>query len=83
MGRTKLDKPLPVDLGFAGLRFHSYLNKPNLLDELIVFLGASYYRFLGRDQLYGLSARGLALNVEGEGRSGGIPGLPRILGDDA
>ncbi|KQO90334.1 glucan biosynthesis protein G [Methylobacterium sp. Leaf91] len=67
MGRTKLDKPLPVDLGFAGLRFHSYLNKPNLLDELIVFLGASYYRFLGRDQLYGLSARGLALNVEGEG----------------
>lgn len=67
MGRTKLDKPLPVDLGFAGLRFHSYLNKPNLLDELIVFLGASYYRFLGRDQLYGLSARGLALNVEGDG----------------
>ncbi|WP_019904911.1 glucan biosynthesis protein G [Methylobacterium sp. 77] len=67
MGRTKLDKPLPVDLGFAGLRFHSTLNKPNLLDELIVFLGASYYRFLGRDQLYGLSARGLALNVEGEG----------------
>ncbi|GJE15920.1 glucan biosynthesis protein G [Methylobacterium marchantiae] len=67
MGRTKLDKPLPVDLGFAGLRFHSFLNKPNLLDELIVFLGASYYRFLGREQLYGLSARGLALNVEGQG----------------
>ncbi|MCJ2035116.1 glucan biosynthesis protein [Methylobacterium sp. J-068] len=65
MGRTKLDRALPVDLGFAGLRIHAPLNKPNLLDELIVFLGASYYRFLGRDQLYGLSARGLAVNVEG------------------
>lgn len=67
MGRTKLDRALPVDLGFAGLRIHSPLNKPNLLDELISFLGASYYRFLGRGQLYGLSARGLAINVEGEG----------------
>ena len=67
MGRTKLDKALPVDLGFAGLRIHAPLNKPNLLDELIVFLGASYYRFLGRDQRYGLSARGLAVNVEGQG----------------
>nr|USU33047.1 glucan biosynthesis protein G [Methylobacterium sp. OTU13CASTA1] len=67
MGRTKVDKPLPVDLGFAGLRIHSFLNSPSLLDELIVFLGASYYRFLGRDERYGLSARGLAVNVEGEG----------------
>jgi len=67
MGRTKLDKALPVDLGFAGLRIHSFLNSPSVLDELIVFLGASYYRFLGRDELYGLSARGLAVNVEGQG----------------
>ncbi|MCJ2083627.1 glucan biosynthesis protein G [Methylobacterium sp. J-090] len=66
MGRTKVDKPLPVDLGFAGIRIHSFLNSPKLLDELIVFLGASYYRFLGRDELYGLSARGLAVNAEGQ-----------------
>ncbi|WP_264049214.1 glucan biosynthesis protein [Methylobacterium flocculans] len=73
MGRTKLDRALPLDLGFAGLRIHSPLNKPNLLDELIVFLGASYYRFLGRDQLYGLSARGLAVNVEGRGGAEEFP----------
>lgn len=73
MGRTKLDRPLPVDLGFAGLRLHTNLNTPNLLDELIVFLGASYYRFLGRDQLYGLSARGLALDVEGQGGAEEFP----------
>ncbi|TNC14456.1 glucan biosynthesis protein G [Methylobacterium terricola] len=66
-GRTTIDKPLPVTLGFAGFRLHYPLNKPALLDELISFLGASYYRFLGRDQLYGLSARGLAVNVEGVG----------------
>ncbi|WP_298951347.1 glucan biosynthesis protein G [uncultured Methylobacterium sp.] len=66
-GRTRITAPLPVNLGFAGFRLHTALNKPGVLDELISFLGASYFRFLGRDQLYGLSARGLAVNVEGEG----------------
>jgi len=42
---------------------HYPLNKPNVRDELIAFLGASYFRFLGKDQRYGLSARGLAINV--------------------
>lgn len=65
-GRTKLSEPLPADLGFAGIRIHAPLNKPNLLDELMVFVGASYFRFLGRDQLYGLSARGIALGTGGE-----------------
>lgn len=53
----------PADLGFAGLRLHSPLNDPRVYDELISFLGASYFRFLGRGQRYGLSARGLAVNV--------------------
>src|SRR3954452_8271129 len=64
-GRTKLDRPLPVTLGFAGFRLHYPLNDPKILDELIAFLGASYFRFLGREQRYGLSARGLALNAGG------------------
>src|SRR5262249_13808411 len=34
---------------------------PRVFDELIAFLGASYFRFLGRKQRYGLSARGLTL----------------------
>ncbi|ACA15009.1 periplasmic glucan biosynthesis protein MdoG [Methylobacterium sp. 4-46] len=67
LGRTKLDGPLPLNLGFAGFRLHYPLNRPGILDELIAFLGASYFRFLGRDQLYGLSARGLAVNVEAQG----------------
>lgn len=62
-GRIKLDRPLPVGLGFAGFRIHSPLNTPQVQDELVSFLGASYFRFLSRDQRYGLSARGLAINV--------------------
>lgn len=61
-GAILQDKKLPVNLGFAGFRLHYPLNNPHISDELISFLGASYFRFLGRDQQYGLSARGLAIN---------------------
>ena len=53
----------PPDLGFAGFRIHYPLNTPAYKDELMVFLGASYFRVLGRNQLYGLSARGLAIDT--------------------
>lgn len=55
--------PFPASTGFAGLRVRFPLNKPGVQDELIVFLGSSYFRFLGRGQLYGLSARGFAINA--------------------
>ncbi len=64
-GRTRVERPLPINLGFAGFRIHYPLNDPRVFDELISFLGASYYRFLGRDQRYGLSARGLSVGVGG------------------
>ncbi|HEX3494215.1 MAG TPA: glucan biosynthesis protein, partial [Methylocella sp.] len=60
-GRTKIDKPLPVNLGFAGFRLHYPLNRPAVFDEVIAFLGVSYFRFLGRGQRYGMSARALAV----------------------
>jgi glucans biosynthesis protein len=63
-------QPIPaMDIGFAGIRLLGHINKPDLLDEVAVFLGASYFRSLGRGQVYGLSARGLALKTgapEGE-----------------
>ncbi len=62
-GRTKLDKPLPVNSGFAGFRLHYPLNDPRIFDEVIAFLGASYFRFLGRGQRYGMSARGLSVGA--------------------
>src|SRR4029078_3081874 len=63
-GRTRVERPLPVNLGFAGVRLHYPLNDPPVFDELIAFLGASHFRVLSRDQHYGLSARGLAINVD-------------------
>ena len=54
---------LPPDGGFAGFRLHAPLNKPDYFDELIVFQGASYWRALGRNQKYGISARGIAVNT--------------------
>lgn len=62
-GETKLEGRLPVDFGFAGIRLLFPLNKPTVMDELAVFLGASYFRFLGAGQHYGISARGVAVNT--------------------
>jgi glucans biosynthesis protein len=53
------------ELGYAGFRVHHALNDPAYKDELVVFLGASYFRALGRGQQYGLSARGLAIDTVG------------------
>jgi periplasmic glucans biosynthesis protein len=58
---------LPSELGFAGFRVHYPLNTPAYKDEVLVFLGASYFKVLGRNQLYGMSARGLAINTATEG----------------
>jgi len=60
---TQLPTQMPANLGFAGFRVHYPLNTPAYKDELIVFLGASYFRVLARNQRYGLSARGLAINT--------------------
>jgi glucans biosynthesis protein len=49
--------------GVAGFRLMTPLNRADHHDELVAFLGASYFRALGRDNLYGLSARGLAVNT--------------------
>jgi periplasmic glucans biosynthesis protein len=54
----------PVD-GAAGWRMSFPLDDARRPDEVIVFLGASYFRALGTQQLYGLSARGLAVDTVG------------------
>lgn len=58
---TKLSK----NIGFAGFRFQE--SREGTLDwkknDWVAFLGASYFRAIGELYQYGLSARGLALNV--------------------
>jgi glucans biosynthesis protein len=58
--RVPLHEPLP---GVAGFRLNAPLNRADLFDEVIAFLGASYFRAVGRGNGYGLSARGLAINT--------------------
>jgi len=52
---------IPESMGFAGFRILHDLNKTG--DELGAFLGASYFRMLCKKAVYGLSARGLAINT--------------------
>lgn len=58
----------PADAaGYAGFRIHHPINTAERHEEFLVFLGASYFRGVGRNQFYGLSARGLAVNTVGPG----------------
>lgn len=62
-GANKLDQNALRGLGFAGFRLHYPLNQVGYKDEVVAFLGASYFRALGKGQLYGISARGLAIDT--------------------
>jgi glucans biosynthesis protein len=64
--------PLPSDLGYAGF----YVRYPamgigsntNSLDGFFSALGGSYFRVLAKEQVYGLSARGLAIDTGIDGK---------------
>ena len=60
-----VDLPLEPGVGYAGFRVLSALNEPSRVDEVVSFLGASYFRLLGPGHVYGLSSRGLAVDVAG------------------
>lgn len=62
-GRNNLHPDQFSNLGYAGFRIHSPLNTSAYFDELVTFLGASYFRGLAKGQKYGLSARGLAIDT--------------------
>lgn len=60
LGRSGLqDTALPADLGFAGFRLNFHTDWQR---DVSAFLGASYFRAVGAELQYGLSARGLAID---------------------
>jgi len=70
VGENSFDTPTPeiarllAKVGqLAGFRLHYPLNREDYQDEFIVFQGASYFRAVSKGQTYGLSARGLAIDV--------------------
>jgi periplasmic glucans biosynthesis protein len=50
-------------LPLSGFRVRTRLNSRSVWDEFLVFQGASYFRAVARDTLYGVSARGLAVRT--------------------
>jgi glucans biosynthesis protein len=59
---TGLKTP-PKELTLAGFKLTHPLNRQDKFDEVAAFLGASYFRAVGRGQVYGASARGLAIDT--------------------
>jgi glucans biosynthesis protein len=62
-GSNHVDKKQLAGAGFAGMRVHYAVNTPDYRDEVLTFLGSSYFRALGQGQRYGASARGLAIDT--------------------
>lgn len=54
---------VPDQLGFAGFSLTYPLNSAQGRDEVLAFLGASYFRAVGKNQVFGLSARGISIDT--------------------
>jgi len=52
-----------VSVPLSGFRVRSRINSTKVWDEFLVFQGASYFRAVAKNLLYGLSARGLAIDT--------------------
>jgi glucans biosynthesis protein len=55
--------PTGTVVPLSGFRIRNQINSSKTWDEFLVFQGASYFRAVAQHQLYGLSARGLAINT--------------------
>lgn len=57
------DKVTQTPAGFAGFKINYPLNSPFYKDTIISFLGASYFKGVGKKSRMGLYARAMALNT--------------------
>lgn len=62
-GDVPHDPKTVENLGYAGFRVLYPINKAGKQDEIMTLLGASYFRVVGKGHVYGLSARGLAIDT--------------------
>jgi periplasmic glucans biosynthesis protein len=53
----------PPQVPLSGFRINGPLNAPGIADEIIAMQGATYFRALAEGQVYGLSARGVAIGT--------------------
>jgi len=73
---------LPPGTGFAGFRFQESRVSPSAPDwrrnDWVAFLSASYFRAIGELYQYGLSARGIAIDIAVPGRAEEFPAFTHI-----
>lgn len=58
-----LAKRIPPDLGYAGFKLTYPLQGASSQNQFLVFAGASYFRGVGAENAWGISARGIALDT--------------------
>ncbi|MEX0604051.1 MAG: glucan biosynthesis protein G [Marinobacter sp.] len=58
-----LAKRIPADLGYAGFRLTYPMETDTVQNQFLSFAGASYFRGVGKDNHFGLSARGVAIDT--------------------
>src|SRR5690625_1828715 len=59
----KIKNQVTDKLGYAGFKLTYPLNAPDVQNQFLVFAGVSYFRGVARDQRFGISARGIAVNT--------------------
>jgi glucans biosynthesis protein len=59
----EVQKRIPPDLGYAGFKLTYPLQNADTQNQFMVFAGASYFRGVGRDNTFGISARGIAVDT--------------------
>ena len=58
-----IERLVPADLGYAGFKLTFPFEGPDVMNQFLVFAGASYYRAVGKANNFGLSGRGIAVDT--------------------
>lgn len=59
----ELDERMPPDAGFAGFKLTYPLTGPDVRNQFLIFAGSSYFRGVGKENAFGISARGIAIDT--------------------
>ncbi|SDS83089.1 glucans biosynthesis protein [Halopseudomonas xinjiangensis] len=59
----EIEKLVPADLGYAGLKVTFPFDAPDVMNQFLVFAGASYFRAVGKENNFGISGRGVAVDT--------------------
>lgn len=60
---NEIKKLMPANLGYAGFKLTYPLQGEGSVNQFLVFAGASYFRGVGSENSFGISARGIAVDT--------------------